>query len=136
MDWQIKVSPSIKWPVVMEPQCVQPTREMSSCLTSTCVARLFLGKKYLVVQQNCTWRLTKKKVEQCNFFNYFLHFTLRFTDLVHISVIGGELDMISPQEVSKKFADELAVTLLNSRGRVGYTQKLFFGVQNHHLQRT
>ena len=68
------------------------------------------------------------------FFYYFLHFTLRFTDLVHISVIGGELDMISPQEVSKKFADELAVTLLNSRGRVGYNQKLFFGV--HYLQRT
>ena len=59
------------------------------------------------------------------FFYYFLYFTLRFTDLVHISVIGGELDMISPQEVSKKFADELAVTLLNSRGRVGYNQKLF-----------
>lgn len=80
--------------------------------------------------------LNSKKVEQCNFLNYFLHFTLRFTDLVRISVIGGELDMISPQEVSKKFADELAVTLLNSRGRVGYTQKLFFGVQNHYLQRT
>lgn len=44
--------------------------------------------------------------------------------------------MISPQEVSKKFADELAVTLLNSRGRVGYDQKLFFGVQSHYLQRT
>lgn len=56
--------------------------------------------------------------------------------MVHISVIGGELDMISPQEVSKKFADELAVTLLNSRGRVGYDQKLFFGVQSHYLQRT
>ena len=42
----------------------------------------------------------------------------RFTDLIRIAVIGGELDMKSPQEVSKKFADELAVTLLNSRGRV------------------
>lgn len=70
------------------------------------------------------------------FFYYFLYFTLRFTDLVHISVIGGELDMISPQEVSKKFADELAVTLLNSRGRVGYNQNLSFGVQSHYLQRT
>ena len=70
------------------------------------------------------------------FFYYFLYFTLRFTDLVHISVIGGELDMISPQEVSKKFADELAVTLLNSRGRVGYNQKLFFGVQSHYFQST
>ena len=70
------------------------------------------------------------------FFYYFLHFTLRFTDLVHISLIGGELDMISPQEVSKKFADELAVTLLNSRGRVGYNQKLFFGVQSHYFQST
>ena len=38
--------------------------------------------------------------------------------MTRIAVIGGELDMKSPQEVSKKFADELAVTLLNSRGRV------------------
>lgn len=51
----------------------------------------------------------------------------RFTDLVHISVIGGELDMISPQEVSKKFADELAVTLLNSRGRVFQWKPKFAG---------
>jgi len=43
----------------------------------------------------------------------------RFTDLTRLAVIGGKLDMVSPQEVSKKFADELAVTLLNSRGRVG-----------------
>ncbi|XP_078373752.1 inhibitor of Bruton tyrosine kinase-like isoform X1 [Oculina patagonica] len=42
----------------------------------------------------------------------------RFTDLTQLAVIGGELDMISPLEVSKKFADELAVTLLNSRGQV------------------
>ena len=39
--------------------------------------------------------------------------------MTQIAVIGGELDMRSPQEVSKRFADELAVTLLNSRGRVG-----------------
>lgn len=44
--------------------------------------------------------------------------------------------MISPQEVSEKFADELPVTLLNSRGRVGYNQKLFFGVQSHYFQST
>ncbi|KAJ7388445.1 hypothetical protein OS493_037607, partial [Desmophyllum pertusum] len=42
----------------------------------------------------------------------------RFNDLTHLAVIGGELDMVSTQEVSKKFADELAVTLLNPRGRV------------------
>lgn len=50
----------------------------------------------------------------------FIFFPKRFTDLVQLAVIGGELDMISPQEVSKKFADELAVTLLNSRGWVSY----------------
>lgn len=48
---------------------------------------------------------------------FFFH-SWRFADLTHLAVIGGELDMRSPQEVSKKFADELAVTLLNSRGRV------------------
>ena len=43
----------------------------------------------------------------------------RFTDLTRLVVIGGKLDKVSPQEVSKKFADELGVTLLNSRGMVG-----------------
>lgn len=51
----------------------------------------------------------------------------RFTDLVHMAVVGGELDMISPQEVSKKFADELAVTLLNSRGKVFQWKPKFTG---------
>ena len=43
----------------------------------------------------------------------------RFTDLAKLAVVGGKLDMISPQNIGKKFADELAVTLLNSRGMVG-----------------
>lgn len=50
---------------------------------------------------------------------YFSLSLLRFTDLTTLAVIGGKLDRVSPQEVSKKFGDELAVTVLNSRGMVG-----------------
>ena len=35
-------------------------------------------------------------------------------------MIGGTLDMIFPQEGSKKFGDKLVVTVLNSRGMVSH----------------
>ena len=43
----------------------------------------------------------------------------RFNDLTNLAVVGGKLDMVSPQNIGNKFVDELAVTLLNSRGMVG-----------------
>ncbi|XP_074626926.1 inhibitor of Bruton tyrosine kinase-like [Acropora palmata] len=43
---------------------------------------------------------------------------LRFTGLMQLTVVGGELDCTSTNNIGRKFADELVVTALNLKGKV------------------
>ncbi|CAH3153614.1 unnamed protein product, partial [Porites evermanni] len=49
----------------------------------------------------------------------------RFTDLTTLAVTGGKLDVASPQKARQEFADEITVTVLNSRGTLSQWKPMF-----------